>query len=99
MVKDISEYKFIEKLKALEFVEEIWLFGSRARGDNIERSDFDLAIVCPRATDVDWLHILAIVDDADTLIKVDCVRLDKNRISESLYNNIICGRKEVYVKK
>jgi predicted nucleotidyltransferase len=27
------DYKFIEKLKSLPFIEEIWLFGSRARGD------------------------------------------------------------------
>ena len=28
-------------------VERVWLFGSRARGDNFERSDIDLAIEAP----------------------------------------------------
>lgn len=40
---------------AFDFIDEICLFGSRARGDNKERSDIDLAIVCPRASDTDWL--------------------------------------------
>ncbi len=45
MNKDLN-YQFIEKLKALPFIAEIWLFGSRARGDNGKKSDIDLAILC-----------------------------------------------------
>ncbi|WP_410526187.1 nucleotidyltransferase domain-containing protein [Rickettsia endosymbiont of Urophora cardui] len=51
MSKDIKSYLFMEKLESLPFIEEIWLFGSRARGDNNERSDIDLAIICPNITD------------------------------------------------
>lgn len=36
-------------------VEEVWLFGSRARSDNQDRADIDLAIVCHNATTKDWL--------------------------------------------
>ncbi len=38
-MKKISDHQFIEKLKALQFIEEIWLFGARARGDHGEKSD------------------------------------------------------------
>ncbi len=46
----ILQYKFLESLKSLPFISEIWLFGSRARMDNQERSDIDLAILCENAS-------------------------------------------------
>jgi predicted nucleotidyltransferase len=57
-------------------VERIILFGSRARGDNRARSDIDIAVACPRANQREWLDICDAVDDADTLLPVDMVRLD-----------------------
>ena len=35
-------------------VERVWLFGSRARGDNFPRSDIDLAIEAPGIDRDDW---------------------------------------------
>lgn len=43
-MNDIEGYKFLKQLTKLPFVDEIWLFGSRIRGYNSERSDIDLAI-------------------------------------------------------
>lgn len=76
MVKKIEEYRFFKDMTALPFVEGIRLFGSRARGDGTERSDIDLAILCPAATAGDWQKILDIAENADTLLNIDCVRLD-----------------------
>ncbi|HBB53113.1 MAG TPA: hypothetical protein DCZ80_04370 [Legionellales bacterium] len=45
MQKPILHYRFIKELSLLDFVNEIWLFGSRAREDNQARSDIDLAIL------------------------------------------------------
>lgn len=73
----LLDYDFVRKLKALSFVDAVYLYGSRARGDNNERSDIDIAVECPTATDEDWLVVLDIVDNADTLLKIDCVRYDK----------------------
>ncbi len=98
MAKDISSYKFIENLKSLSFIDEIWLFGSRARGDHQERSDIDLAILCPLATESDWLNVMEIIEDADTLLKIDCLRCDPSLISPSLYQNILKERRVLYVK-
>lgn len=42
-------YQFFKKLTELPFIDEILLYGSRARKDNAERSDIDLAVVCSRA--------------------------------------------------
>lgn len=78
----LKKYKFIEQLKSLPFVDEVWLYGSRARGDNKERSDIDLAIVCPKATDQNWYDLLDVIENADTLLEIDCVRFDKLKDSE-----------------
>lgn len=94
----VLDYQFISKLKMLSFVQEIWLFGSRARGDNQDRSDIDLAILCQEASDEEWLTLMEIINEADTLLKVDCVRFEKGRISDELYNNILKDKKVIYVK-
>jgi predicted nucleotidyltransferase len=70
------EYQFLERIKNLPFVEAIYLFGSRARGDAGEKSDIDLAIVCEGASGGEWLQVVDIIDEADTLLKIDCLRLD-----------------------
>ena len=88
---NIQEYQFFEKLTALPFVESILLFGSRARGDNQERADIDIAIVCPKATWEDWLLVTDIIDEADTLLEIDCVRLDGLK-DDSDFKNAIFRR-------
>ena len=73
---NLPNYQFIDNLKFLPFVEEIYLFGSRARGDNRKRSDIDLAVSCPKATDDEWQKVQDIIENADTLLEIDCVRLE-----------------------
>lgn len=43
-----TDYRFYTQLTTLPFVDQIWLFGSHARGDNQERADIDLAVHEPR---------------------------------------------------
>jgi predicted nucleotidyltransferase len=58
-------------------VERIWLFGSRARGDNFERSDIDLAVEAPGINRPEWaaLH-LDFDEEADRLLLIDFVLMD-----------------------
>lgn len=98
MSKDIKSYLFMEKLESLPFIEEIWLFGSRARGDNNERSDIDLAIICPNITAKDWLKIVDIIENADTLLKIDYIRFEPNKINYEFCTNILKNKKVIYVK-
>jgi uncharacterized protein len=58
-------------------VDRVWLFGSRARRDNFERSDIDLAIEAPGMDRPEWtaLH-LDLEEDADTLLLIDLVLMD-----------------------
>ena len=81
-------YDFVSQLAALPFVEAIWLFGSRARGDHRERSDIDLAIECPSASEAQWQQVLAIIDEADTLLPIDCLRLDAQAPQSPLHQAI-----------
>lgn len=74
---DVTHYQFYKNILSQPFVEEVWLFGSRARGDHQDRADIDLAVVCPKATERDWQIVQDIIENADTLLKIDCVRLDE----------------------
>lgn len=47
------------------------LFGSRARGDADERSDIDLAIEAPAISQRQWLDLIFLFDQIDTLLPVD----------------------------
>ena len=94
----MRDYQFIETLKSFFFVEKIILFGSRARGDYLEKSDIDLAILCPTATDRDWWVIQDCVENADTLLKIDCVRLETLPADSALKKNILSEGIVLYEK-
>jgi uncharacterized protein len=99
-LRDLKKYQFFQKLQALPFIEKIILYGSRARGDSHERSDIDLAIVCPKASEKNWLQVVNIVDDADTLLKIDIVQLEKlsdqNPLRQAiLRDGIVLHNKEI----
>jgi predicted nucleotidyltransferase len=57
-------------------IEKIILFGSRARGDAAPRSDIDVAVSCPRASEREWLDLCDAIEDVPTLLPVDLVRLE-----------------------
>lgn len=95
---EMTQYAFYQQLRDLPFIEKIVLFGSRARGDNQPRSDIDLAIVCPQATPEEWLSILDIIENADTLLKIDCIRFDTLTTSSPIKKNITSEGTELYVK-
>lgn len=67
-------------------VHSIILFGSRARGDNDEKSDVDLAVDAPGMSQRSWLRWRISFEEAPTLLFVSLIRLDhtplrlKNRI-------------------
>lgn len=65
-----------QRLAAEPEVEQVILFGSRARGDAAPRADIDLAIAAPAATPARWHAILDLVEAAPTLLQIDLIRLE-----------------------
>lgn len=63
-------------LAGLPSIARIWLFGSRARGDADARSDIDLAVEAPTATPEQWHAILARLEAAPTLLRIDLTRFE-----------------------
>ena len=94
----IYDYKFYKDLVRLPYVKEIWLFGSRARGDHQNRADIDLAVLCPAATLKEWMTLQKKIRDADTLLKIDCVRLDELDNASSLKQSILMQGIKIYDK-
>ncbi len=54
--------------------------------------------MCPNATADDWLQVIDIIENADTLLKIDCIKFDQNKISAELSGNILNDRRVLYVK-
>lgn len=71
--KRVEHYLFVRKLKACPAVKRLIVFGSWARGEQRPGSDIDLAIECEPNTPSQRAAIEAIVEDADTLRRIDVV--------------------------
>jgi predicted nucleotidyltransferase len=55
-------------------IEEVVVFGSRARGDENPLSDWDLCFKFPDAKEAEWLDfVFALPETANTLLKIDAV--------------------------
>ena len=86
-----------DELGQIPSVENVILFGSRARGNNWERSDIDLAVICPNASWSDWAKMTDVIDEAPTLLKIDLVRF--HDAPESLQNEILLEGVPVYERE
>jgi predicted nucleotidyltransferase len=86
----------VTQLKTFAVIEKIILFGSRARNDADARSDIDLAILCPTASIREWLDICTVIEDYDTLLQIDVVKLDT--ASQQLQEKILQEGKVLYEK-
>lgn len=74
-----------------EAIEKVVLFGSRARGDNREKSDIDIAVF-PREYPFKqeaafWIEI----EDIDTLLKFDIVVVNEDTEKELIENIEVDG--------
>lgn len=89
--------RLVRALAQRPSVREVWLFGSRARGDARERSDIDLAVDASGASEREWIDIWTLVDEAPTLLPIDLVRLD--RAPEELRASILKDGRRLYPRR
>lgn len=95
----LEEFDFYKKIINFNFVEEIYLYGSRARGNYQDKSDIDMAIVCPQANNKDWDNLLKVIEQADTLLKIDMIRFDQLKEESPLRQAILKDKKIIYKRK
>jgi predicted nucleotidyltransferase len=71
--------QLVEHISAFPSVQQIILYGSRARGTHTTFSDIDIAVTGIQNRR-EWLHILCLADVEDdrvpTLLKIDLVQLE-----------------------
>lgn len=80
--------KLIQESRACCKVERVIVYGSRARGDESELSDWDLAFDVPADQKISWLEFSSEISErAETLLKVDAV--DLNDVPQALRNEIL----------
>lgn len=74
MADDDIQKAIVDVLKSFSCVKRIILFGSRARGDNRPRSDFDIAVDCPDASIEEWVDLVESLPRVPTLLSIQLVR-------------------------
>lgn len=70
-------------------ISKVLLFGSRARGDHTERSDYDISFICNDITNTDKQSIRYSIDEIETLYKIDIVFLPHLHGTDSISQNIL----------
>ncbi len=79
----LKHFRFLDAIAELPFIEAIYLFGSRARGDFLEKSDIDLAIKYNDNDDYHRKVVKAIISEAkDTFLEVDLLDYENKGLSE-----------------
>ncbi|HPF16590.1 MAG TPA: nucleotidyltransferase domain-containing protein [Thermotogota bacterium] len=78
-------------------IKKVILFGSRARGDHVPTSDYDIGIISDNLTPLEKALIYDRIDEIETLKKIDLVFLDGTE-SDSFYKKIIEEGKVIYEK-
>lgn len=63
--------------EAFPAVRSVLIFGSRARGDAREGSDFDLAVVAPDMTAADFARLWDAVESLELIFKIDLIHFDR----------------------
>lgn len=79
----------IEQIKSIAIrykIDKLVLFGSRARGDNTEVSDYDIAVFGKHISPLDEATFSAEVDEVETLKKIDLVFVTDGEADDLMKN-------------
>jgi predicted nucleotidyltransferase len=88
-----------ERAQRSKKIQKLILFGSRARGDSHERSDFDVAVEAPQILDEEWAAwVLEVKENSPTLCGMDLI-LMKEKMSQDLLVEIQREGVVIYERK
>ena len=94
--------KVLEEIKRIaskyKNINKVILFGSRARGDNTPKSDYDIAIVSNNLLESDRCSFLNEVEDIETLNKIDLIFVHERHKNTEIYENILRDGVEIVNK-
>jgi len=79
--------KLVTFFKKYDFIDQVLLFGSRARGDYGKSSDIDLCIFSNTMTNLEFSKLKFELDELPIFHKIDIVHFKK--VDKELQNNII----------
>ena len=74
---------------ASEGIKKVVLFGSRARGDNTPKSDYDIAVFANDLSESERAAFINKIDEIDTLKKIDVIFIRERHIDTELYRDIM----------
>ena len=87
MIDKVLE-NIIAYVETINSIDKVVLFGSMARGDNHDRSDYDIAI-WGNLTDIEFSRAeYDLKNELNTLHKIDVVFINRRKISIELLDNI-----------
>ncbi|MCP4652489.1 MAG: nucleotidyltransferase domain-containing protein [Candidatus Omnitrophica bacterium] len=95
--EDEISSKVVEILLKRLSPERVILFGSRGKGENNPRSDFDFAVFCPAPGISKEREVKEEIDKISGLYKVDIVYI--KRVEEEFKEIIISTGKVIYERK
>ena len=70
-------------------ITKVVLFGSRARGDNTDTSDYDIAVFSKNMQQSELLSFSDKLDEIETLNKIDVIFIKERHLDTELYSNIL----------
>lgn len=68
---------FVEIFRSYPQIEQVLIFGSRAKGTDKPWSDFDLAVEAPEMSDQDFSRLWSEIDSLPLAFKIDLIHLNK----------------------
>jgi len=77
---------------------KVMLFGSRARGDNTDKSDYDIAVFSENMSLQEQTGYKDDIEKINTLNKIDVVFIKPRHINTELYDNILKDGVEIMSK-
>jgi predicted nucleotidyltransferase len=76
-IRERDRVILLEAFRRFPWVREVWVYGSRARGQARMNSDIDLAVEAEGASDVEWGRLTSTLDELPIILRIDCLRLDE----------------------